>query len=192
MKNAKYCIHPELLEDSYPRRACDHDGCEAEGAHKAPVNRNKLNSYYWFCLEHVREYNSNWNYYAGMNEYEVESSNRFDHFWERPTWPFGVNPSERQQFYSFHDPHDLLGMGRRFSAFDNDGYIQTEKVMGEEAEALRVMDLHYPLTPEKLKARYKELVKKHHPDKNGGCVTSEEKLKKINKAYDLLKRVVTL
>ncbi|KAB2833445.1 MAG: DnaJ domain-containing protein [Caedimonadaceae bacterium] len=192
MTNVKYSIHPELLEDSFPKRACDHGDCDAEGVHRAPMNRSSLSTYYWFCLEHVREYNAKWNYYEGMDEGEVEVSNRFDHFWERPTWPFGVNPHDRQHFYAFHDPQDLLGFGKHFSAYDNDGYVQTEKYMTEEAEALRTLDLHYPLTSAKLKARYKELVKKYHPDRNGGCAISEEKLKHINKAYDLLKRIVTL
>lgn len=192
MKNHKYQIHPELLEDSFTRKSCDYVDCAEDGLYKAPMSRNSLNTYYWFCLNHVREYNSNWNYYAGMNESEVESRTRFDYFWERPTWPFGVNPPERQQFYAFHDPHNILGMGERFTAFDRDGYMSTEKNMSEEAEALKTMDLFHPLTQDKLKARYKELVKKHHPDKNGGCLASEEKLKTINKAYDLLKKLIVV
>lgn len=191
MKHVKYSLHPELLEESFPKRACDHAGCDGEGAYRAPVNRSALSTYYWFCLEHVREYNAKWNYYEGMDETEVETSTRFDHFWERPTWRFGVNPHDRQHFYAFHDPQDLLGFGKHFSAYDKDGYVQTEKFMSEEAQALRTLNLQYPLTTVTLKARYKELVKKYHPDRNGGCAISEEKLKDINKAYDLLKRIIT-
>ena len=38
-----------------------------------------------------------------------------------------------------------------------------------------------------LKARYKVLVKLHHPDAHGGDKAAEEKLKIINQAYATLK-----
>jgi curved DNA-binding protein CbpA len=50
------------------------------------------------------------------------------------------------------------------------------------------MALALPLTPARLKARYKELVKLHHPDANGGDKGAEERLKLINQAYATLKQ----
>jgi curved DNA-binding protein CbpA len=41
-----------------------------------------------------------------------------------------------------------------------------------------------------LKSRYKEFVKKLHPDVNGGDPAAEDRLKEINQAYAALKKVV--
>ena len=93
-------------------------GCLHEGEFRAPRGRNELHSYYWFCLDHVREYNASWNYYAGMTEAEVEAAIRADTTWQRPSWPLG----------SWHS-HIRQGKNRRFD--DPFG------VFGEEAEAAR-------------------------------------------------------
>ena len=50
-----------------------------------------------------------------------------------------------------------------------------------------MFEIEPPLTPVRLKARYKVLVKLHHPDAHGGDKVAEEKLKIINQAYATLK-----
>src|SRR5262249_29646421 len=70
-------------------RGCDHPGCAGDGLYRAPRSRAELSAYYWFCLDHVREYNAAWNYYAGMSELEIEREIRNDTTWQRPTWPLG-------------------------------------------------------------------------------------------------------
>jgi DnaJ-class molecular chaperone len=44
-------------------------------------------------------------------------------------------------------------------------------------------------TPAEVKARYKLLVKRHHPDANGGDRSLEERLREIIQAYSYLKSV---
>jgi hypothetical protein len=81
-------VFPDEPEASV--RGCDHPGCAAGGDFRAPKSRLDLNHYYWFCLEHVRTYNSAWNYYAGMSEPEIEAEIRRDTVWQRPSWKLGV------------------------------------------------------------------------------------------------------
>src|ERR1700682_4945541 len=76
-------------EPEPPVRLCDHPGCAAGGEFRAPKSRLELERYYWFCLEHVRAYNTAWNYYAGMSETEIEAVIRHDTVWQRPTWKLG-------------------------------------------------------------------------------------------------------
>src|SRR4029453_2341866 len=45
-------------------------------------------------------------------------------------------------------------------------------------------------TPQTVKAKYKALVKQHHPDANGGDRSTEDRLIEIIKAYNYLKTVV--
>ena len=72
-----------------PGRCCDLPGCGAPGEYRAPKSRLNLREYWWFCLEHVRAYNSTWDYYKGMSPVEMERELRADTAWQRPSWPLG-------------------------------------------------------------------------------------------------------
>ena len=56
-----------------------------------------------------------------------------------------------------------------------------------ESKAMRTLGLKDDATSDDVKTRYKELVKKHHPDANGGDRTSEERFRDVIQAYQLLK-----
>jgi hypothetical protein len=165
-------------------RLCDHPGCAAGGEYRAPRSRQSLDSFFWFCLDHVRAYNAQWNYYAGMSASEIEAEIRNDTVWQRPTWPLGGRAG--------------LGFGARVRDFGLFGFEDEEiradrreraqkRPMTEQERALAVFDLALPLTMVELKARYKELVKLHHPDAHGGDKAEEERLKVVNQAYATLK-----
>ncbi|MEM1346228.1 MAG: molecular chaperone DnaJ, partial [Pseudomonadota bacterium] len=69
-------------------RQCDWPGCTACGQYRAPVSPERLNEYHWFCLEHVRQYNRSWNYFAEFSDEEFDAWTRDANAWERPTWDF--------------------------------------------------------------------------------------------------------
>jgi hypothetical protein len=174
-------------EPEVPARPCDSPGCALEGEYRAPRGRNDLRSYYWFCLDHVREYNASWNYYAGMSESEVEAEIRADTTWQRPSWPLGSWHSHLRGRRRVHDPYgvfeDEAEMARAQARAKRPDPAQTE-----HEKALAVMQLTGEATTAAIKMRYKELVKRHHPDANGGDRASEERLKVINQAYSTLMR----
>lgn len=165
-------------------RPCDHPGCCAGGDFRAPRSRVQLDHYYWFCLEHVREYNSSWNYYAGMSDLEVEADIRRDTVWQRPSWRFGINPyaTRLRDGFGFFDD-DAAGPGQRSQR------RRTPDPLSAREQALAVFELAPPITMTSVKARYKVLVKQHHPDAHGGDKAAEEKLKIINQAYAILKAI---
>ena len=158
------------------QRSCDWPGCCAEALHRAPRSRNELRTYRWFCLAHVRLYNASWNYYSGMSEGEVEADVRRDTVWHRPTWPMGGSPHGRN-----HADAIFEGMG----IFDGPA-APPPPPPSPRQEALDLMELHLPLTAASVKARYKQLVKIHHPDANGGDKAAEERFKRISEAYKIL------
>jgi hypothetical protein len=184
-KQAYIGMDPWAADSPPSLRRCDSPDCAAEGLYRAPKDRDRLTDYYWFCLAHVRDYNLRWNYYAGMNEREIEFHRRRDTVWERPTWPLGLGAFRSGRF----DQARL----RDFFAFFEEERRASEYQRAEsrrptvEAEALAVFELSGPVTIEEVKARYKELVKLHHPDRHGGDKVAEERLKVINQAYTTLK-----
>ena len=174
-----------------PVRLCDHPGCEAGGDFRAPKSRLELRDYYWFCLEHVRAYNSAWNYYAGMSDSEIEAEIRSDTVWQRPSWRLGdrAGPGFAARVRDHFGVFSAGAGGRRGRAErDRDGAPDAaRRALSAREQALAVFEIEPPFTPVRLKARYKTLVKLHHPDAHGGDKAAEEKLKIINQAYTTLK-----
>jgi hypothetical protein len=169
-------------------RLCDHPGCAGKGEYRAPKSRAALRDYYWFCLDHVQSYNKAWNYYADMNSDEIEAQIRFDTVWQRPTWPLGGRGPQyyRQTVEDVDDVFDVFREERRRHAEERRTRPTTRKMTEEEA-ALATLDLTPPVSFAQVKARYKELAKKLHPDANGGDRDAEERLKVVNEAYSKLK-----
>ncbi len=194
------CYHSETMNKKHtsfqndtgtgPTRLCDWPGCKQAGEFRAPKSREELDTYLWFCLEHIREYNKSWNYYEGMNDMEVEEDLRRDTVWDRPTWRLGSNAGAFGSG-SEADPFNLFSDGGRTSS--NGGVPGVRPPLNKEEEnAYRVLGLEYPVSSEDIKIRYKALVKEHHPDANKGAPGAEEKLKEINQAYHTLRDALSV
>ncbi len=165
------------------QKVCESPGCRLQGEYRAPFARDRLDQYRWFCLEHVRDYNKKWDYFAGLDANEIERHIRADTTWRRPVWPLGGRRSNGPQIL------DPLGL-REEAGLDEkprprmDG---SEQLTPAERNAMGVLELSWPTTQADVKSRYKELVKIHHPDANGGAREAEERLKEINLAYSTLR-----
>lgn len=157
-------------------RCCMAEGCAAAGEYRAPVSRDRLNEYYWFCLDHVRLYNATWDYCKGLDPEAIERELRMDTTWRRPSWPLGLG-------VDIHDPLGLLGgePGRERRS------PERPSSASPEARALAVLDLTVGVSFEEVRSRYKALVKQLHPDANGGDRAAEDRLKVVNQAYGTLK-----
>lgn len=182
-------------------RRCDKNGCHQEGLYKAPKSPQKLKEFMFFCLEHVREHNGQWNYFEDFSTDELEEYLRSSSSWDRPTWKAGINSfmesrlkqriyeqftqGERTKFrFKFGGDKDEKDEDNKKNRSYNTLYGQKDT---PEAQALEVLEIKPPTDFDKIKKIYKQMVKKHHPDLNAGDPESEEKIKKINAAYTILK-----
>ncbi|CAA7618106.1 DnaJ-class molecular chaperone [Magnetospirillum sp. LM-5] len=172
-------IH-DHAEERPQTRACDHPGCVHAGEYRAPKGRDQLDQYYWFCLDHVRAYNASWDFYKGMSPDEIEDEIRRSTTWQRPTWPLGAKTGNRRFNFGIHDP---LGV---FDDVAEDLEKARTRPPTPEELALAELELAGPVTIAEIKAAYKVLVKRHHPDANNGDKESEERFKRISQAYKLL------
>lgn len=167
-------------------RKCEHPNCECEGRFRAPKNRN-LDSYYWFCLDHVTEYNRSWNYYAGMSEEEIAKENKADETWRNPTWKLGVSFEELKQAGNLKDPFEIYDRFIKGAKVTNSNFYKKEPVFtAEELQAIDFFSLKHPFTKEELKNKYKMLVKQYHPDVNKGSKELENLFTKTVDYYKLL------
>ena len=167
-----------------PGRPCDVPGCGTPGEYRAPRSREALNEYWWFCLEHVRVYNASWDFYKGMTPAQIELQLRADTSWQRPTWPLGrLGGGHQLDEDALRDPLRVLAAGR----MGEKPRPPQHEAPAELREPLAALGLHWPLSMEVLRARYRELAKQHHPDANNGDRSAEERLKTINLAYAMLR-----
>lgn len=178
---------------------CQWKGCNVAGTHRAPRGRGQ-EGYYRFCIDHVRQFNASYNYFDGMSNTEVEEFQKSSATGHRPTWKMGENaspagqrpldPSQRYSRFSRGAGVDLHKL------FEADEAAAANAAAAEPRRVLRSLErraldtLHLPETASKsdIKARFKELVKRHHPDANGGDRGSEDKLREIIQAYNFLKQ----
>ena len=175
--------------------ACDWHGCKEPGTHKAPKGRDSEGQYWNYCLNHVREYNANYNYFAGMKDDAVQQYQKDALTGHRPTWKMGQNGGEKSRMNGNNPGFTGKTWTDPFHIFEGKtGGFQQEREAPEgrmtrnaERKALDTLGLDIDVTPEALKARYKELVKRHHPDANGGDRSSEDRFRAVVQAYNYLK-----
>ena len=86
------------------------------------------------------------------------------------------------------DDFGVYANGRAGGGARNGHRVRSWEPKTEEQRALAMLDLAPPVKADEVKLRYKELVKRLHPDANGGDKEAEERLKLINDAYSTLKR----
>ena len=183
----------ERLEaDVHP--SCDWENCGRPGVHRAPKGRHREGEYFNFCLDHVRQYNKSYNYFSGMDNDSVASFMKSASIGHRPTWKMGVNRgSEREpaQPKSFsgpaHDPFELFRGTHNYQA-ETDAERRRRRMTEAQKRAFDVLKLDLSADKAEIKARFKELVKRHHPDANGGDRSSEERLRQIIQAHNVLKQ----
>ena len=173
----------EVFDSEMPR--CDRAGCQAAGVYLAPMGRTREGQYFSFCLDHVREYNASYNYFAGMSEEAVARYQRDAVVGHRPTWSMGVNRAARRRGEAgdngFEDRLGLFG-GRGFRPRP-----ETPRHGRRVLNALATLGVEETADAATIKARYKDWVKRLHPDANGGDRSSEGKLREIIQAYNCLK-----
>lgn len=172
---------------------CDAPGCTAAGEFPAPMGRDREGEYFCFCLEHVREYNASYNYFNGMSQEALARYQRDAAVGHRPTWTVNQVESARSPRRGsddpsrFSDPFDMFG--HRAGSAAPQPEPQRPRYGIAARKALDQLGLDETADAETIRSRYKNLVKRLHPDANGGDRSLEDKLREIIRAYNYLKSV---
>lgn len=187
---------------STAKSACEHPGCAEQGQFRAPKGRGQERQYWFFCLEHVRAYNQSYNYFEGMSEHAVATYQKNDTVGHRPTWAMGVNPDSRDAQRTRKNYNSPQGAdAEAYEIDDSFGFFNArmrqnrsapvdenrQRLSGTALKALDQLGLEAGVDSAAIKARYKLLVKRFHPDANGGDRSLEERLQEILRAYNILK-----
>ena len=169
------------------RAQCAVPGCRAPGEFKAPLqpaNFDGPGAWHFLCLDHVREHNAKYNYFDGMTPEEIQDAQSPLAGWDRPSRKFAANGADPPPRWSdFADPLDAIST--RFRHFRDDRPSRFSKA---ERQALAVLGLGANADRHSLRQTYSALVRRYHPDKNGGDRTYEARLTAVIEAYQLLRK----
>ena len=181
-------------------RQCEAGGCEEAGEFRAPGSRasgfDGPGHWRWFCLDHVREFNSSYDWFEGMSAEEILEAQHPVAGWRRESQAFradaGVDGVPR--WADFDDPLDAIGARasdirrRAVQRQESATPAARARFTPREREALNVMGLGGNIDRPGLRRRYTELVRKYHPDRNGGDRSHEARLGMVVEAYQLLRK----
>lgn len=180
---------------------CDWPGCREHARYRAPHSPGRLDAFRWFCLDHVRAYNQDWNYFADAGEAEIDAQLRSDRVWERPTWKLGDGPTARRYAHphaegnawarlGFADPYELLGdMATQNPAGADPAGKPARRLSRQEQMAMDSLGLPHQVTSRaEVRARYRALVKELHPDMNGGHNPDPERLRLVLASWKVIRQ----
>ena len=190
MRNDKF--HGRVQSDG---RICNAPGCDEPGEFRAPGVRKPgfdgPGDYRWFCLEHVRQFNAGYDFFAGMTPEEILKAQSPLSGWERETRAFrpdaGIDSPPR--WADFADPLEAIAARAQARRSDHLRAAEAARrgISPDERKAYDVLNLEYGSDRRALRSRYSELVRQYHPDRNGGDRSHEGRLQEVVEAYNLLK-----
>jgi hypothetical protein len=177
-------------------RPCMAPGCLEPGEFRAPGDERPgfdgPGDYRWFCLDHVREFNAGYNWFEGMTSDEIIQAQSPISGWQTETRAFRPGAAAMPRWADFEDPIDAIGAraaGIRRSAGGRESSDGARlRFTAREQEALAVMGIAPSSDRTVLRRRYTELVRRFHPDRNGGDRSQENRLQRVVEAYQVLRR----
>ena len=169
------------------KRPCDYGGCNEHGEFQA---KTKSAAKFFYCLNHIKEFNKNYNFFEGMNEEEIIDYQISAIIGHRPTWKSGTNPHAnyfskfaKNDGSAFDDPFDLFEKDKT-SKYERQSKIKKGKI---SEKAYKLLDFSSLSSKSDIRKKFKEVVKSLHPDTNGGDNSQEDLLKEVISAYKTLK-----
>ena len=164
---------------------CDWKNCKEVGSYKAPIERDNSKKFRLLCLNHIKVFNNNWNYFENMNDQEIEYFIKSDLTWHKSTKTFGSSDN----FFNILWNNALEDKLNIFKSSNFKEFKKT-KISQTDRDALEVMELNDEVKWEEIHKKFKILVKNNNPDKNQGNKKFEDKLKIITLAYSQLKKTL--
>ena len=175
------------------RTSCAEPGCREPGEFRAPDLYGAASgfdgpgSYRWLCFDHIRAFNSSYNFFDGMSREEIEAAQTPFTGWATETRAFtsgGVDSPPR--WSDFSDPLDAISA--RFRARAPQERTDGKPLSEEDRKAFTLLKLDINADRHTLRQRYTELVRRYHPDHNGGDRSHEKALQAVVEAYQRLRR----
>lgn len=174
---------------------CAAPGCDEAGEFRAPGLRapsfDGPGDVRWFCLDHIRQFNAGYDFFAGMSAEEIMAAQSPLAGWDTQSRAFrpdaGIDQAPR--WNDFADPLEAIARRARARRADHEAAMDAARrgLNPAERRAYEVLGLGFDADRRALRTRYSELVRRYHPDRNGGDRSHEARLQEVVEAYNRLK-----
>ncbi|MEO1252526.1 MAG: J domain-containing protein [Pseudomonadota bacterium] len=174
-------------------RPCEWEGCDAQAACSLAKSPRQPRERVWYCLAHAREHNANWNYFDGMSDTEARAAREAQIYGDRPTWAMGSNERARAAARArgaadMEDAHGIFADEARARVQARGAYRNGKRLSKLQEKAYETLALPHTASSSEIRRRYAELVRRFHPDSNGGDRGAEAQLSEVVKAHSILKK----
>jgi hypothetical protein len=168
---------------AYPgERPCAQEGCPERGEYRAPVRKpgsalagpSGPPEWQYFCLEHVRAFNAQWNYFEGLDADAIWEAQTPYPSWDRETRAFAHNAGAGEMRVD-----DMHGVLRWKMAAERRAPSPLSR---EDRQALAKLGLPETATLDEVKAKYRMLARRYHPDANAGSRAHEARFQALSEA----------
>lgn len=184
-------------------KTCNWPSCEEPGEFRAPgvqpAGFDGPGDYRWFCLDHVRQFNAGYDFFEGMSAEEIFHAQSPISGWERETRAFrptaGIDGAP--DWANFADPLDAISQRARTFRSQTERSARPQQrhdgrtMSAEERRALDILGLSADSDSQAVRRRYTEMLRKYHPDHNGGDRKHEARLRSVVEAYQVLRKAAT-
>jgi hypothetical protein len=184
-------------------RRCEHKGCDAIGDCKAPKpfsartapvpgQREQPADHYWFCQRHAAEYNQSYDFFDGMTEAEISAFQASATYGHKQTWRFGGGPvGAAARAGRINNARNWRGREWLYNGPEG-GEAAEARAKGRDRtrlqlKALEELQLPPDASATQVREQYGLLVKRYHPDSNGGDRSMEPRLMVVIRAFKALK-----
>lgn len=173
-------------------RLCDAPGCPRKAVVRLAKSPREPAAKAWLCGPHAQEHNRRWNFFDGLSETEAAAAARASLYGDRPTWSMGRNDRARAagRARGPADLRDAFGLfGEAMRRRPGPGPMHNGRVLPKlQAQAFQTLGLRVTAAGPEIRRRYAELVRRFHPDANGGDRSAETQLSEVVRAHQILKK----
>lgn len=174
-------------------RPCDSPDCPRIAVVRVSKSPRESASKLWLCADHARAHNAQWNFFDGLSPEEAEAARLANIYGDRPTWAMGKNERARMSA-RVRGPADLRDAFGIFSeAVKTSPRVRSDLRDGRpvsklQLNAFQTLDLPVSAPAGDIRKRYAELLRRFHPDVNGGDRSAETQLQHVVRAHHILKK----
>jgi hypothetical protein len=174
-------------------RLCDHEGCERKAVVRVAKSPRETTVKVWLCGDHAKAHNAQWNFFEGLSPAEAEAARLANIYGDRPTWKMGKNERARAASRArgpadLRDAFGIFGEAVKASSVARPAMRNGRPVSKLQEKAFATLELAVTTEAGDIRRRYAELLRRFHPDANGGDRSAEMQLQEVVRAHHILKK----
>ncbi len=175
-------------------RNCDLEDCQRKAVVRVAKSPRDAQTKIWLCSDHARAHNAHWNFFDGLTDAEAAAARLANIYGDRPTWKMSKNERARTTAGAsgpaeLKDAYGIFTEAVKAAARARAPMMRNGRPVSKlQEKAFATLELAVTSQATDIRHRYAELVRRFHPDANGGDRSAETQLQETVRAHHILKK----